>query len=337
MVEASQHFERVPMMGMTRRAANSVAMALCAVMMLVSAPFLGAQEFPAKVIRIATAEAGGGSDFMSRILAKGLSGSAGWQVIVDNKPGAGIVSEYVARSTPDGYTLLLNGSTIWLGPLMLESVRYDPERDFLPVTMTHRTNNILVVHPGVSAKTVKDLIDMAKAGAAKVDYASANLGSTSHLSAELFNSMAGVSMRRIPYKGTSGALTAVMSGEVQVMFASASSASPLVRSGKLRGLAVTSEQPSELFPDLPTVASTVKGYEAVQIYGVFVPARTPQPVINRLNQELVRVIKSPEYRDVFRNAGVEAVGSTPEYLGTAVKADIARMGKLVREAGIKEQ
>ncbi len=312
------------------------ASALLACALLACASLCEGQTFPTKVIRIATAEAGGGSDFMSRVLAQGLAAGTGWQVIVENRPGAGIVSEYVAKSSPDGYTLLLNGSTIWLGPLMLESVRYDPIRDFAPVTMTHRTNNILVVNPQLPARTVKELVAMAKAGT-RIDYASANLGSTSHLSAELFNSMAGISMRRIPYKGTSGALTAVMSGEVQVMFASAASAAPLVRAGKLRGLGVTSEQPSELFPDLPTVAATVTGYEAVQIYGVFAPAKTPAAVISRLNQEMVRVIKSPEHRDSFQKAGVDAVGSTPEYLAAAVRNDIGRMGKLIKEAGIKEE
>ena len=297
-----------------------------------------AQTFPAKVIRIATAEAGGGSDFMSRVLAQGLTAGSGWQVIVENRPGAGVVSEYVAKSVPDGYTLLLNGSTIWLGPLLLESARYDPVRDFAPVTMTHRTNNMLVINPAVAAKTVRELIAVAqKPGAAQLDYASANLGSTSHLSAELFNTMAGVKFRRIPYKGTGGALTAVVAGQVQLMFASAASAAPLVRSGKLRALGVTGEQPSELFPDVPTVASTVPGYEAVQIYGVFAPAKTPAAVIGRLNQEMVRVIKSADNRPAFLKAGVEAVGSSPEELAAAVKADIGRMGKLIREAGIKEE
>ena len=295
-----------------------------------------AQTFPTKVIRIATAEAGGGSDLMSRILAQGLATGPGWQVVVENRPGAGIVSEHVAKSAPDGYTLLLNGSTIWLGPLMLESVRYDPIRDFAPVTMTHRTNNLLVVNPAVPAKSVKELIALAKSGA-KLDYASANLGSTSHLSAELFNAMAGVSMRRIPYKGTGGALTAVLSGEVQLMFASAASATPLVRSGKLRGLGVTSEQPLEQFPDIPTVGATVPGYEAVQMYGVFAPARTPAAVIARLNQEMVKVIKAPEHRAAFQKSGVDAVGSTPDHLAAAVRADHARMGKLIKEAGIKEE
>ena len=310
---------------------------LCAVSaaMLAAFPARG-QVFPAKPIRIATAEAGGGSDFMSRLLAQGLSSGPGWQVLVENRPGAGVSSEYVAKSAPDGYVLLLNGSTIWLGPLMLESVRYDAFRDFAPVTLTHRTNNLLVVNPAVGAQSAKELIALAKSGA-RLDYASANLGSTSHLSAELFNSMAGISMRRIPYKGTGGALTAVLSGEVQVMFASAAAAAPLVRSGKLRSLGVTSEQPSEAFPDMPTVAASLPGYEAVQMYGVFAPARTPPATIRLLNQAMVSVIKSPEHKAAFQKLGVDAVGSTPESLAAAVKSDYARMGKLIKEAGIKEE
>lgn len=291
--------------------------------------------FPTRPLRIATAEAGGGSDYMSRILAQGLAASPGWQVIVENRPGAGIVSEYVAKSAPDGHTVLLNGSTIWLGPLMLESVRYDPIRDFAPVTLTHRTNNLLVVHPGVAATGVKELIALARA--TKLDYASANLGSTSHLSAELFNSLAGVAMRRIPYKGTGGALNAVLAGQVQLMFASAASAVPLVRAGKLRALGVTGEQPTELLPDVPTVAASLPGYEATQIYGVFAPARTPASAIATLHREMARVIRAPEHRPAFLKAGVEAVGSTPEQLAAAVKADIGRMGRLIKEAGIREE
>lgn len=303
--------------------------------LLAAGPVWG-QVFPAKPIRIGTAEAGGGSDFMSRLLAQGLSSGPGWQVIVENRPGAGVVSEYVAKSAPDGHVLLLNGSTIWLGPLMLESVRYDVFRDFAPVTLTHRTSNLLVVNPAVAAQSVKELIALAKGGA-KLDYASANLGSTSHLSAELFNSMAGIAMRRIPYKGTGGALTAVLSGEVQVMFASAAAATPLVRSGKLRSLGVTSEQPSEAFPKMPTVAASLPGYEAVQMYGVFAPAKTPPTIISLLNRAMVNVINSPEHKAAFQKLGIDAVGSTPEYLAAAVKNDHARMGKLIKEAGIKEE
>ncbi len=310
---------------------------LCAVSAaLLAAGPACAQVFPTKPIRIGTAEAGGGSDFMSRLLAQGLSSGSGWQVIVENRPGAGAVSEYVAKSAPDGYVLLLNGSTIWLGPLMLESVRYDAFRDFAPVTLTHRTNNLLVVNPALAAQSVKELIALARSGA-RLDYASANLGSTSHLSAELFNSMAGISMRRIPYKGTGGALTAVLAGEVQVMFASAAAATPLVRAGKLRSLGVTSEQPSEAFPDMPTVAASLPGYEAVQMYGVFAPAKTPPATIRLLNQAMVNVIKAPEHKAAFQKLGIDAVGSTPDYLAAAVKNDYTRMGKLIKEAGIKEE
>jgi len=299
--------------------------------------FVQGQEYPNRIIRIATAEAGGGADFASRILAQALPASAGWQVIVENRAGAGVASEYVSKAAPDGYTLLLNGSTIWLGPLLQDGFRYDPVRDFAPVSVVSKAHNILVVHTSVAANTVKELIALAREKPGQLDYASANLGSTSHLSAELFKSMAGVNLRRIPYKGTGGALNAVIAGQVQVMFSSASSVGQHVKSGKLRGLAMTSEQPSELFPDLQSLAMTLPGYESSQIYGVFAPARIPVPVLGRLNQEIVRVLKITEVRERFQKAGIEAVGGTPEQFATAIKSDMTRMGKLIREGGLREE
>ena len=299
--------------------------------------FVFGQTYPNRIIRIATAEAGGGADFASRILAQALPASVGWQVIVENRAGAGVASEYVSKAAPDGYTLLLNGSTIWLGPLLQDGFRYDPVRDFAPVSVVSKAHNILVVHPAVPARTARELIALARGRPGEIDYASANLGSTSHLSAELFKSMAGVNMRRIPYKGTGGALNAVIAGQVQVMFSSASSVGQFVRSGKLRGLAITSEQTSELFPDLQPLAATLPGYEASQIYGVFAPARIPAGVLSRLNQEIVRVLNTSEVKERFLKVGIEAVGSTPEQFATAIKSDMTRMGKLIREGGIREE
>ena len=298
---------------------------------------VAAQSFPAKPVRIITAAAGGGVDFAARIVAHGISAPLGQQVIVENRGGnAAIAAEQVAKSAPDGHTLLMYGSGFWLTPLLQDNVRYDPVRDFLPVVLTNTAPNVLVVNPVLPVKSVKDLIALAKARPGEINFATSGTGSSTHLASELFKSMTRINIKRINYKGSAQGLTDLVSGQVQLAFANASSATPYVKAGKLRMLAVGSAERSVLVPGVPTIAeSGVPGYEAASINAIFAPAKTPSTVITRLNQEIVRVLAQPEVKERFLSNGVEAVGGTPEQLDQKIRAEIARMGKIIKEGGIR--
>jgi tripartite-type tricarboxylate transporter receptor subunit TctC len=297
-----------------------------------------AQEYPAKTVRIVASEAGGSGDFVARLVAQGLTSSFGQQVVVDNRGGGVIAGEAVAKSPPDGYTLLLYGNTLWLLPLMRKQMPYDPYRDFAPVTLAARAVNVLVIHPSLPVKSVKDLIALARSRPGELNFSSAAPGTMNHLAAELFKSMAKLNIVRVSYRGSASALTAVISGEVQMMFAAAAPVRPHIQSGRVKALAVTTPTRSPSYPDLPTIAeSGLPGFEAVSAHGIFVPAKTPDATIARLHQDIVRVLQRRESRDRFASIGAEPVGSTPEQLTAEIKAEITRMGKVIREAGIQER
>jgi tripartite-type tricarboxylate transporter receptor subunit TctC len=283
-----------------------------------------------------TSEAGGGSDFVARLVAQGMGAHLGQRVVVDNR---GMISAEIAKhAAPDGYTLILYGSPLWLSPFLREKLPYDPVRDYAPVSLVVSTPNVVVVHPGVAAQTISELVALAKTKPGTLNYSSASTGSTQHLAAELFKSMAGVNIVRIPYKGSGPALNAVIAGQVQLMFPSAGSATQHVKAGRLRALAVTTAQPSALVPGLPTVAeSGLPGYESVSPFGIFAPSKTPDAIIVRLNRDIVRGLSDSEIKTRFNGAGVETVGSTPAELGAMVKSEMAKWGKLIREAGIREE
>lgn len=239
----------------------------CVAVMVFGPSVVAGQSYPNKPLRLVTAAPGGGSDFASRLIAQGLTPSLGQQVIVDNRGGANgaIAAQTVADALPDGYTLLLYASTVWIVPF-LQRVSYDPVRDFAPITLALSSPIILVVHPSVAAHSVKELIDLAKAKPGALNYASSSSGSPNHLAAELFKAMANINIAHIPYKGGGPALRALIGGEVQLMFATAGGAVPHISSGRLRALAVTSAQPSVLFPALPTVAASgLPDYEAATV------------------------------------------------------------------------
>ena len=297
-----------------------------------------AQNFPNRPVRILASEAGGGGDFVARTIAQGIPQGLGQQMVVDNRGGGVIAGELVAKAPPDGYTLLLYGNTLWLLPLMRDHVPYDAQKDFAPVTLAGRAQNVLVVHPSLPVRSVKDLIAMAKAKPGELNYASAVAGAVNHLAAELFKSMANVNIVRIPHKGTSSALNSVLGGQVHMMFATASSVIPHVKSGRLRGLGLTGAQPSPLFPDMPTIAAAgLPGFDSVSLHGIFAPAGTPAAIIQRLNKEIVAVLQRPETRERFASAGVDVAASTPEQLTATMKAEIDSMGKVIRNAGIRDQ
>jgi tripartite-type tricarboxylate transporter receptor subunit TctC len=301
-----------------------------------AAPASG-QGYPAKPIRIVAGGVGGASDFAARVIAQGISLSLGQQAIVDNRGGV-LPAEAVSRAAPDGYTLLLHGSTIWLTPLLQDNVSYDPVRDFSPISWTNKSPNILVVHPSLPAQSVKELIALAKMRPGSLNYSSGSIGGSSFLAPELFKAMTGVNMVRIGYKSDRQELTDLLTGEVHLTFGAMAALTPHVRSGRLRALAVTSAQPSTLFPELPTIAAAgVPGYEAISILGAWAPAGTPAPVIHILNREIAGVLKQPETRKRFLATGVETVGSSPEEFAAKIKAEMVKWSRIFKAAGIRAQ
>jgi tripartite-type tricarboxylate transporter receptor subunit TctC len=243
----------------------------------------------------------------------------------------------VAKAPPDGYTLLFWGSALWLLPFLRSGVPYDPVKDFAPITLAVNSPNVIIVHPSLAANSVRELIALAKARPGQLNYASGSTGSSNHLAAELFNSMAGINIVRITYKGAGAALNDLIAGQVQVMFPNAAAAAPHIKSGRIRALAVTSLQPSALAPGLPTVAgSGLPGYESGSILSVLAPGRTPIPIINRLNREIVQVLKRPDVKEKFFTTGSEVVASSPDELAAARESDMVKIGKLIKDVGIRE-
>ena len=303
---------------------------------LASAGLVHAQEYPtARPIRILTSQAGSGSDVIARIVSDKLPATSfGQRAIVDNR---GILApEIAAKATPDGYTVLFYSTPMWVSPLM-RTMPWNPVKDFAPVTLAVNSPNVLVVHPSLPVKTVKDLIALAKAKPGELNYGSGSAGSTSHLGAELFNAMAGVSIVRIPYRGVGPALLGLLGGHVQVLFPGASSALPYLNGGKLRALAVASAKPTPLVPGLPTIASAgLPGYEADTPLGVFFPAGVSPKIIAQLNKGIVGTLNSPEVKKLVLNQGAEVIGSSPQELAATVKSEMVRWGKLIKEKGIRE-
>lgn len=314
---------------------RSVAWMVPAGMLVLGMGAASGQTYPTKPIRIVTAPAGAGNDYVARVIAQGLTGSLGQQLVVDNRP-AGIVGELVAKAPADGYTLLAIGSVLWLTPLLQDHVPYDPVKDFSPISVTGRSINILVVHPSVAANSVTELIALARLKPGQLNYATGGTGASNHLAAELFKSMAGIDLVRIPYKGSGPAVNDLVSGQVHIMFPTTAAGLPHVRSGRLKALGVTSLQPSALAPGLPAVAeSGLPGYESVVMYAIFAPARTPAPIVKRLHVELAQYLKSAGATERFFNAGIEVVASSPGELATAMQSEMTRMGKLIKDARLR--
>lgn len=292
-----------------------------------------ADSYPEKPIRVVTARAGGGSDFTLRLLTPGLTRNLGQQFVVDNRGAT--APDIVSKATPDGYTLLFSGATVWIQPFLRDSVPYDPVKDFTPITMATRTANVLVVNPKVPAKTVEELMALAKAKPGKLNYATSGYGNSVHLAGELFKYMTGLDVVRVNYKGASTALTDLLGGRVQYMFGVPGSVMPHVEAGRLRALAITTPKPSPLMPDMPVVASAVPGFESGSYLSFFAPAGTPSKIINLLHREIVKVLNSPEVTARLKDIGVEAIGNTPAELDAFMKADMAKMGKVLKKASVK--
>ena len=298
-----------------------------------------AQGYPTKPVTLVVPfSPGGAADIMSRLLAERLNKRMGQPVLVENKPGAGtmIASEYVARAAPDGYTLLLAASSLGIAPSLYSKVNYDPVKDFATISQVASVVHVLVVHPSIPAKNVGELVSWLKANPTKANYGSVGAGTSTHLEAELFNSVAGVKMQHIPYKGSAPALTDMVGGQLQVMFDAYASSGPFIKDGKVRLLAVTTAQRSQSLPDTPTVAeSGLPGYEAMPWLGLVAPAKTPAPVVDKLYAELHEVLKEPEVQDKFRALGLDIIGSKPDEFAAFLRKDIVKWAKVIKDSGAK--
>jgi tripartite-type tricarboxylate transporter receptor subunit TctC len=300
-----------------------------------------AQPYPTKPVRLIVPSApGGGTDITARIVAPKLGEFLGQQVVVENRAGAGtmIGGEAVARAAPDGYTLLMGVSTLAINPAVYRKVPYDALKDFAPVSQAVSLPNILVVHPSLPVKSVKELIAFSKARPGEIDFASAGVGTNPHLSMELFLFMTGLKMTHVPYKGSGAGLIDLVAGHVPVMTPSIISGLPHVKNGRLRALGVTSAQRAEAVPDVPAIAEAgVPGYEATQWFGLLAPAGTPREIISRLHREFVRVLQSPDIRQRFAADATQPVGSSPEEFAAYIRAETVKWAKVVKAAGIKQQ
>jgi tripartite-type tricarboxylate transporter receptor subunit TctC len=318
-------------------AVRSVISVFAIATMMLGSGVVSAQAYPSKSIRILCAEAGSGTDIEARLIAPLLSARLGQQVIVDNR-AAPVVVEATAKAAPDGYTMLISGPITWLLPYMQDNVPWDPLRDFAPLTLVARQPSVLATHPSLPVKSVKELIALARARPGELNYARGAPGGPPHISGELFKSMAKLNIVLVSYKGTASAVVGVVGGEVQFMFMSANTVIPHAKTGRLRALAVTSAEPSELAPGLPTVAASgVPGYKSETMHAMLLPAKTPAAIVNRLNEELVRVLHGPELKEKLLGSGVGVVGSTPDELAAAIKAEMASLGKVIKDAGIRVQ
>jgi tripartite-type tricarboxylate transporter receptor subunit TctC len=296
-----------------------------------------AQPYPTKPIRLLTAEVGGGSDFAARLISQRLSENLGQQIVVDNRTGGVIIGDIASKAQPDGYTLMLYSSSLWLMPYMRSQVPYRMEQ-FAPVVYVSASPLILIVHPSVQAKSTEELIALAKAKPGELNYASGPLGASPHLAGELFKYMTGANIVHIPFKGVGLAVNDVIAGRVQIMFASVGAAVPQIKAGRLRALAVTTAQPSPILPGTPTVASAgLPGFESVSTNGLFAPAKTPPAVIERLNRELNNALARSDVREKFLGIGMEPIGGTPKHFDDVIKSETARMVKVIKAAGLRAE
>jgi tripartite-type tricarboxylate transporter receptor subunit TctC len=299
-----------------------------------------AQNYPIRPIRVLVAQAAGGpTDVVTRIYGTKMSELLGQQLVVDNRPGAGgsVACEIVARAPADGYTLCSAASgTIAIAPNFLK-LSYSATKDLAPVALIGNSPLALMVHPALPATSVKELIALAKARPGTINFGSSGLSGAGHLAGELFKMMAGIDITHVPYKGAAPALTAIASGEAQMLISGLSSGLPFIQSKRVRVIAVTSPKRLPVLPDVPAIAETVPGYEAGSWYAVLAPAGTPRAIIERLNRESIKTLNDPDIRSKLIAAGLELETLTPEQLGTKIKTETERWGKVVKATGVKQQ
>jgi tripartite-type tricarboxylate transporter receptor subunit TctC len=301
---------------------------------------LAADPYPTRPIRMIVGFApGGGTDLTARPVAQKLSDLMGQQVIVENRPGAAgnIATEQVARAAPDGYTLLMGTiAALAINPGLYGDLRFDPETDFAPVIQVVDATNVLVLHPSVPAGTVKELIDLARQKS--LSAGSSGIGATGHLSIELFNLMAGVKLVHVPYKGGGPAMSDLVGGQVHLVFATAASAIPHIKSGRIKGIAVTTAKRSSLLPELPTISEAgLAGFDANNWYGLVAPAKTPRAIIDQLNAEVTKILNMPDVRTTLLTQGLDPAPGTPEQFGAYIKSERAKWAKVIKESGAKAE
>jgi len=298
-----------------------------------------AQSFPTKPVRLVIGFApGGGTDVTARALSNKLTGTLGQQVIVDNRPGHSgtIAADIVSKAVADGHTVLLGTIALVINPVLTKKMPFDTFKDLLPVTQAVDSTNILIVHPSVPAKSVKELIALAKSK--PLNGGSSGIGGTGHLAVELFNLQAGTKITHVPYKGGGPAMVDLLAGNINLIFATAASSINHINAGKARALAVTTAKRSALVPDLPTVAEAgLKGYEANNWNGFFVPAGTPRAVINKLNKELATALTAPDIKDFLFKQGLDAAPGTPEQFAKYMKSEYTKWAKVIKAAGLTPQ
>jgi tripartite-type tricarboxylate transporter receptor subunit TctC len=318
---------------------NRILAGLALALASLGAPAQGTR--PVKPVKIIVPfPAGGPTDVMTRALADKLATALGHAVVIDNKPGAGgtIGSDLVAKSAPDGYTLLMaTGSTHSVGPY-LGKVPYDPQKDFAPVIYVGTATNILLVSPRLGVSNVRELIALARQKPGELNYATSGIGSVAHLTSEMFASMAGIKLTHVPYKGTQQSIADIASGQVAMLFDNVLTAKPHIDSGRLKGIAISSARRSELVPDIPTVAeSGLPGFESSNWFGVFAPAGTPRAVIDRVNAEMNRIVKDAAIRERFHTLGFETTGGSPQDLASIMQSEAQKWSKVIRETNVKAE
>ncbi|HEX9397437.1 MAG TPA: tripartite tricarboxylate transporter substrate binding protein [Burkholderiales bacterium] len=300
-----------------------------------------AQAWPSRPVKIVVpATTGGAIDLIARSLAEKMSGPLGQPVVVENKPGASnnLGTDFVAKSPPDGYALVICASSHATNKHLFKSLPYDPVKDFEPVVYTHIVPLLLAVHPSVGASNVKELVAWIKANPDKANFASSGSGSSLHMAAELFMSMSGTKMQHVPYKGSSAAHPDLLAGRTAMIFDTVTAIRPHVRSGGVRGIAVTTLARSSAVPELPTIAeSGLPGYDASTWGGILAPAGTPRPVVERLNSVINAALRMDDVRSRLSGAGIEIRGGTPEQFGNVIRAEIDKWGKIVKQAGIQPE
>ena len=298
-----------------------------------------AQPYPMKPVRVIVGfPPGSGADITARVIGMQAGVFLGQQMVIENRPGAGsnIAAELVAKSPADGYTLFIGTVANTINATLYPRLPFDFARDFNPVVLAAATPNLLVVHPSLPAKSVRELVALARSRPGQLNFASSGAGTAPHLSAELFEAMAGVDMVHVPYKGSPPAVVDLLAGEVALMFSPSSTVLPHVKSGRLRALAVTTARRLPSLPDLPTVAeSGLAGYETITWFGFVAPAHTPQPVVARLNGEIVKVLATAEVRAQFSAQGIETLGGTPGEFAAYIRAEIDKWAKVIRQSGAK--
>jgi tripartite-type tricarboxylate transporter receptor subunit TctC len=304
------------------------------------APLL-AQGFPAKPVRVVVPLApGGATDIQARVLSKVLSEQFGQPFIVDNRPGASgmIGAEAVAKSAPDGYTLLFTTAALAINATLSKSaIKFDPVKDLAPVVWVSSTPLVLIVNPGVAAKSAEELVELARKKPASLNAALTVSGSTSHLAAEMFRQLAGISFTNVPYKGGAPAMLALVGGEVDFLFAEALLAAPQIKAGKVRALAVTTAKPSATFPELPTMNAMLSGFVADNWFAMYAPAGTPREIVATINNAVRNALETKALRALFEQDALTPVGSTPDELGTQLKREIERYAEVIRKGNITAQ